>query len=383
MTKAKLLIASAMLGIVILSIGCQPNNPVVVSPTSILLSPTPSTQSQDTNIHIAWFYKPPENGTIDSLPTFFDTFILTHKDEDTRDQLLNRGVKKPILEYLALLEIQDPGSCTAVPYGNQVAYQPGDFCQISDQHPNWFLLDQNGNRIEVDGKYYYMDPGNAEYRTFWLLRARQLQNDFHWNGIFIDNVEAGLGKLNGQGVTPTRYIDDVSYQQAVQGFLAFLAQNGLSNAQHPLMANIIALKDKAVWFSYLQYLNGAMIENFATDWKNRYFLPPMWEDQLNMIDDTVTQMKSVILVAQGEQADLNRQEFAFASYLLVKSEQVSFRYTNDQAYEQIWLYNNYQIELGAPLGSRYRQELDWRRDFENGYVTVNPISHAAAINLTK
>lgn len=383
MTRANLLIAS-LLGIMVLSAGCKTNDPPIVSPTITagphLITPKPSLDAQ---IHLSWFYKPPENVAIDNLPAYFDTFILTHKDEEARDQLLSLGVKKPILEYLALLEIQDPGSCTADPYGNQVAYQPGDFCQISAQHPDWFLLDQNGNRIEVDGNYYYMDPGNADYRAFWLIRARQLQNDFHWDGVFIDNVEASLSKLNGLGVTPARYGDDASYQQAVQGFLAYLSQNGLSNVQHPVVANIIALKDEAVWFRYMEYLSGAMIENFATDWKNRYFLPPTWESQMSMVEDTIALGKSIILVSQGNRDDANRQEFAFASYLLVKSEQVSFRYANDQSYGQVWLYNNYQVNLGAPLGLRYRQGLVWRRNFENGYVLVNPISHAATIKLTK
>src|SRR5262249_10948407 len=148
------------------------------------------------------------------LPTLaekFDVFILTHKDEDERDKLKALGVKSPILLYLQLLEIKNPGSCTESPQGNQVAYQVGDFCQISEQHPDWSLLDQSGKRI-VENNSVYMDPGNAEYRAFWLQRAKALQEQYHWDGFFIDNLEISLSKIAAKGVIPAKYPTDVVYQ---------------------------------------------------------------------------------------------------------------------------------------------------------------------------
>ena len=80
-------------------------------------------------VRLAWFYKPPEEHLLPVVAQNFDVFILTHKDEAERDTLKSLGVKAPILLYLQLLEIKDPGSCTARPQGNQVAYRAGDFCQ--------------------------------------------------------------------------------------------------------------------------------------------------------------------------------------------------------------------------------------------------------------
>ena len=90
----------------------------------------------------------------------------------------------------------------------------------------------------------------------------------------------------------------------------------------------------------------------------------------------------LILVSQGTQTDITtRQQFAFASYLLITNGNAAFRYTNSDNYRYAWLYDNYSIDLGAALSSRYRQGLSWRRHFTNGFVLVNPITHKSQITI--
>jgi hypothetical protein len=331
-------------------------------------------------VRLAWFYKPPDDSSLPVLAENFDTFILTHKDEAQRDTLKSLGVTSPIYVYLQLVEIRDPGSCTETPQGNQVAFQPGDFCEINEQHPDWFLLDQNGNRI-VDRNSYYMDPGNREYRTFWLQRASALQEQFHWDGIFIDNVEASLSKLTEEGIVPAKYPNDESYQSAIEGFLAYLRDDYFEPHGQPVLANIISIEDWNVWLRYLQYLDGAMIEAFAVDWSNDYRSLANWELQMEAVDRALSQDKALILVSQSEGPDPDRQQFALASYLLIADEKVSFRYTDAAGYQQILLFDNYAMDLGKPLGPRKKEAGSWRRDFSNGYILVNPQKHTAEIKL--
>jgi len=281
--------------------------------------------------------------------------------------------------YLQLVEIKDPGSCTEDPQGNQVAYQVGDFCEISEQHLDWFLLDQNGNRI-VDGNSFYMDPGNAGYQAFWLQRARALHEQFHWDGIFIDNLEASLDKLDKDGgALPAKYPDDASYQSAIEGFLIYLHKNYFEPSGQPVLANIVSVGDWNVWLRYLQYLDGAMIEAFAVDWSDGYSSPSDWKSEMDAIDQALLQGKTLILVSQMEEPDSNRQRFALASYLLIANENVSFRYANSDSYKEVLLYENYFINLGKPLGPRYQKGFSWQRDFANGYVIVNPRTQSAEI----
>lgn len=354
--------------------------PPTITPNLSATAPPPSQAAIGRAARLAWFSKPPED-SLRLLAENFDFIILTHKDENVREQLRTLGWDGNMLAYLTLIEIRDPGSCTEVPYGNQVANRPGDFCRISTEHPDWFLLDRFGRRISKNG-IYLMDPGHAGYRAFWLERARQLIETDRWDGIFIDNVDTSLERLLTQYLAMPDAYDQAGYQQAIEGFLADVYGGYFQPANKPLFANLLGLQDKNIWFRYLQHLDGILLEDFAVDWHAGYRSPAAWEEQLTLIEQTLSQGKAAVLVAQGTRANLPRQEFAFASYLLIANERTYFRYADADQYKQIWLYPNYSLPLGEPLGARYRQEALWRRDFSNGYVLVDPYQHQATIYIT-
>jgi len=100
---------------------------------------------------------------------------------------------------------------------------------------------------------------------------------------------------------------------------------------------------------------------------------------LEQAEVALAQGKTLILVGQGTHEDKQLQTFAFASYLLIADGNAYFRYTNSDSYRDLWMYDNYNIDLGRPLGNRVKNENEWRRDFENGYVIVNPKDHKAQI----
>lgn len=363
------------------------------TPTPPPIDPDVSTGEPETRppvepIQLAWFYKPPADGDLAFLQQGFDFFILTLKDEPARDALRRDaragGETAPILQYLLLIEIQNPGDCDREPYGNQVAYQPGDYCRLLDAHPDWFLYDTNGEPV-VNDKTVYMDPGNPGYREFWLNRARLAQEVLGWHGVFLDNVEASLAgwRVHGRaaGALPLRYPDDASYQAAIEGFLEYLYLNYFQPQGRPLWANITSLVDSETWFRYLAYLDGAMIEAFAVDWDDGYRSPEDWERQLALVEDAQALGKSVLLVAQGRHEDNGRQQFALASYLLVNNGLAYFRYADYDHYNQAWWYENYLLELGMPLEPRRSVDGVYQRRFANGLVTVDPANHTASIEV--
>jgi len=331
-------------------------------------------------VNLAFFYKPPEDSDASTLAQNFSTFILTRADETFRDQLIANGVNVPILQYVRIEAIMDPGSCTVQPYRDNVAYKIGDFCTISQAHPDWFLLNADGSRIKVDGKYYLMDPGNQEWREFWLSRTQESQEQLGWYGVFLDNVEASLSKVYSLGGNPANYPNDASYQAAIQGFLQYIYTSYFQPQGRPLLANIISLPDAATWFDYLQYLDGAMDEAWAVDWHTGYKSFSEWNEELNRAEQTQDNGKYAILISQGDQSNTNRQSFAFASYLLISNGKAAFRYTNYDNYGKTWLYPNYNIDLGSPIGARYQQGNLWKRDFTNGSVTVDLVNHTAQIS---
>jgi hypothetical protein len=381
-----------VLGVILFYMGIRAMQAAQPVPTATIAPTLPSQQAllvpatgntappprSNALIRLAWFYKPPEKSQMDLVAKNFDFFILTYKDETERDQLKASGVPGPFSQYLLLLSINDPGDCQETPIGNQVAYKAGDFCQISESHPDWFLLDGKGHRIQGSGHNYYMDPGNEGFRRFWLERAREMQESYGWDGIFLDNVEASRAKILDDG-NPAKYPDDKSYQEAVYGFLEYIRQNYFQPHGKPMYGNIVSVNDDAVREHYLQQLDGVMLESFATDWSNGYREHDDWEQQLNLADWVLSQGKTIILVSQGDEKDHDRQKFAFASYLLVADGNAVFRYANSDSYREVWLYDNYKLDLGTALGNRYKKQGAWRRDFSNGYVTVNPKTHTAEI----
>ena len=102
---------------------------------------------------------------------------------------------------------------------------------------------------------------------------------------------------------------------------------------------------------------------------------------MTAVEEALSQGKNLILVAQAAQSDPDRQQFALASYLLVANENAFFRYEDADSYREVSLYENYFLDLGQPLGPRYRDGSSWRRDFSNGYVRVDPEAHSAEISL--
>jgi hypothetical protein len=357
-----------------------------VSPATPIGTLTPTSQPpQDVSIRKAWFYKPPNDGNLTLIANQFDFFILSKGDELERDQLLALGAKRPILQYVRFEAIMDPGSCTRKPWQNNVAFLPGDFCQISAEHPDWFLLDQNGQRI-VDPyggeNFVMMDPGNPGWRAFFLERVRQTQEaDKNWGGVFLDNVEVTAARYEKKQRSLAAYPNEAQYQAAVQGFLQYLRINYFQPTGRLLFANLIARKDETDWTRYLTYLDGAMHEGWAIDWPNRYRPAEIWEEQMTLAEQTQEMGKFIVLISQGKRDDLELQKFAFASYLLIDQGRAAFRYANSQSYAEAWLYDDYKLKLGQALGPRYQEGNAWRRDFTNGSVLVNPQTHEAQIKV--
>ena len=334
-------------------------------------------------IQLAWFSKPPSGvSSLDFIANNFNFFILTKLDETERDYLRAYGKGIDPLQYILSEGIENPGSCSAQPYHNQVADEVGDFCNISQQYPGWFLLDRFGQRI-IMGNTVTMDPGNQGWQTYFMNWIRQSHENLGWNGVFLDNVGVSLNIITKQSNGPVSYVDDASYQSAVEGFLKFLYTNYFQPQKLLLMANIISLDDPKVFLRYLNFLDGAMIEAFAVDWQNGYLSIDEWEQQMEMFTQAQSMGKWVILVAQGKHLDLNRQQFSFASYLLINKGKATFRYAHSAAYNEIWFYDNYGVNLGLPLGPRYQEGNFWRRDFANGFVLVDPQNHTSQIELNK
>lgn len=363
----------------------SPQNPIAM-PAQTVDSGSPETglplPAVDIDpVQLAWFYKPPKENAANFLAENYDFFILTKLDEELKDELRDAyGVSAPILRYIRFDAIMDPGSCLEQPYRNQVADEIGDFCRISQEHPDWFLLDVNGNRIvNDDGNYFFMDPGNQEWRTFWLERVKKNQEQFGWVGLFLDNVEAGFSKRERTDGVPSDYQSVEAYQLAIRGFLQYIHDTYTEPTGQLLYANVLSEESPDGLLSYLPYLDGVMLEGFAVDWDDGYRTPKEWGRQLELVEMIGERNIGVLMVAKGDEIETNRLKFAFASYLLVTNGNMFFRFALNGRTNVIVQHEIYYLDLGQPVSARYLDGDTWIRGFENGTVRVNPSTKEAEI----
>jgi hypothetical protein len=364
----------------ILTIGGGVSTPEYApTPVKIYTTPLPAFEP----FQFAWFYKPPQRESdLGAIASNFSMLILTRNDEKERENLRDMGSSASVLQYLRLEAVMDPGNCAEKPFQNQVAHLEGDYCIIENQHPDWFLRDINGRVIRYDqSQYVFMDPANTEWQAYFLEKVRGFQKDEGWSGVFLDNVDGGLGRFDNMQVLLANYSDDTSYQQAIKGFLHYLYTNYFTPSGKLLYANIPYLEDQDVWLSYLENLDGAMLEAFAVDWDYGYLGTSDWLNQLELAEKTQAQGKRIILVAQGDINNEQRMQFGLASFLLANNGLAYFRYSNDTAYRDLWWYSLYDTNLGQPIGPRYLEGKQWVRNFQNGYVMVNPVDHTSEIHI--
>jgi hypothetical protein len=363
-------------------------------PTIAIENLTPSTQ-------LAYFHTISSDGdTPELLAEKADLVILTYGDEHHRDALRQAGYTGTVLQYLNASQVNGPGpyldgsaECDAeyAPHRNGIARGVGDFCR--DLHPNedWFLHNGAGERLysmtSDIGVWYHMNPGNSEWRAY---ASQAIAGEIvgpqaaGYDGAFLDNVELSLTRLTEQvvnaGGSVSEFPSDDEYRAAWSGYLEQIRAGAGAGSQ--IWASLVSDPNQgAYWSGYLAYLDGVMSPAFATGYDPLSVAD--WENNIEQAEAAIRDGKYVVAVGQGAQDDEDWQQFALASFLLISDgENGYFRYMSGdsrQALLTLWTYPNYEIALGAALGSREQVGATWRRDFQCGYVEVDPAARRGAI----
>jgi hypothetical protein len=362
----------------------------VVLPLALALLVLPSLAAASP-ARVAWFYKPPTDGSTPAAVASATTgqMILTKRDETFRDQVRASGYAGSILQYVEAAYAHGPiGASSAgqpcdagfVPWGNNVAWDQGDFCRYLHANESWFLHNGKGERL-INGYYtgshgvfYAMNPASAGWRQFYAGRVRQaLFGDattpaLGYDGLFLDDVWMTRHQLlnrvsNADGVV-REFGSDSDFRTAVAELLATVRS---AAAGRPVYANTDGND------FYLPYLDGTMREDFAASWNGAYMSADGIESTWASADRATAAGKGLVLVGQGAREDRERMRFAYAAYLMVAGPAVSFRYTRDSAaYRELWKFPEYGVDIGSPSGARSLVAgSTWRRQFASGVAVVN------------
>jgi len=286
---------------------------------------------------------------------------------------------------LKVLVYQDFGSMTAGLGPDAQSSSGVPFRTATRQHPDWFLADGRGRRIQERGyPYLFMaDVGNPGYRRRWTTDVLHLLRHGPWSGVFMDDVnttprpEAGSAVIAG-------YPTDSAYQAAVRGMLAYAASR-IRGTGRLTIANMGGWVDHpAVVRSWLRYVDGAMDEKFV-----KYSPAPGqgyigvsgWLSQLREVTSTVAMDKTFLAVTAARPTDAQAQLYGWASLLLAGDGHAAYlaatAYTGAEP-----ALPAYRTRLGAPAGRMHRVRGGaYARSFADGLVLVNPTAHTVRVSL--
>ncbi len=372
---------------------------VLANLVSLPFGPSASAASEK-SVRQGLFYDAPGDGTSTSTTAGrAKVIILTRGRIRYLNDLKASGFSGKGLQYLLANEVigpwTTPGSgcnSSSTPVNNNVAHGFGDFCKYIHPNESWFVHNSRGQRLtnkHSDGRYsYHMNPASSGWREFARNRiAADLHgsNKIGYDGIFLDNVALRTYKLRNQlsssdgGVK--EFGSDSSYRTAVLGYLSAVGEK--VRWAGPLWANLIddATVSAGDYRPFVDKLDGFMNEAWAVGYVGRSAPNATeWNSILSVAEYAVSKGKGVLTVVQGYKDDYARQRYGVASYLLVSnSSKTFFRYAHASSYRSWWQYDNYNVALGAPKGKRYQVGSTWRRDFECGYVTVDPANRSGKI----
>lgn len=268
------------------------------------------------------------------------------------------------------------------------------YCYSDKNHPEWFLTDPAGNRIQSCSwsSLWLMDVGNASYQQAWLDNVATEAKARGFDGVMLDDVnQSQTGHLCGR--TIAKYPQAADFTAAMSSFMAKVGR-GLSSRGLLVMPNIFIANwwdssGIAAWDTFLSNSSGAVQEYF-TKWgmdSGQWFTDDGgyhndWTSRQEFLRRTQAAGKIFVGLTYAPSTDLRSMRYARASFLADWNggpSALSFEPTTPEQqdpYNSIWTK-----DLGSPLGAKYRVGLAWRRDFSGGVIVVNPSTSQQTVGL--
>ncbi|MDO8499333.1 MAG: putative glycoside hydrolase [bacterium] len=267
-------------------------------------------------------------------------------------------------------------------YNNQ--YWPNDIIfKKMRVDPSWWLKTSSGQIVST-----WTGISNINMASGWSDYLINFANNNVANlsgvdGIFFDMVyekiswaQNGLD-MNDDGLPDTAVEADRIWHERMTYFLKTAASN--------LKTKFIVINGSSE-LPWQPYVNGRMFENFST--VDRW--PNIMNDILKNKD--VRSPKLLIINNNtanklGGEINFQNMRYGLVSSLLEDNIYYSFDF-GDRDHGQIWWYDEYGINLGAPAGTavstaglvKYREGV-WRRDYDKGIVLVNSSGQAVSVAL--
>jgi hypothetical protein len=367
------------------------------------------------------FFPPTTNGIHvfeDQLPSGLSTamakFLATHTDGTQKQLLSDITLLRSYNSSYTLLHYQ-LGTGNS-PYNYIINNQWASDWTYVNQQESWFAhqtytsepqsgSDLTSGRVGNSTGWNQADIANSNWQRYTLGQVFQNMAATGANGWFADSYTYGIGGGGYDGTIPTRYqntnaanpadwpggvtwTDQLgNWAQAIEN--AFAQQNSSKGTDYKFIPNLDAriTSWEPNWYnnsSGVPIIDGAFLESFGqtTDASD-------WALSMNRGLSLTTNGKIVIMQpylqdtpdsATGQQ----ERNYYLGTYLLLKGDEtyVNMFYGTDAQY-----FPEYQLNLGTATTalptdvSSYLWNGVYRRDFQNGFVLVNPGTTSHTLNL--
>ena len=258
------------------------------------------------------------------------------------------------------------------------------FASASATHPEWFLRDTAGQRVESAGYSgaWLMDLGSRSYQEAWLASVAAEVRAQGWDGVMVDDVNV-TPRWHVGGRTLAAYPTDASYTAATRSFLARVGP--ALRAQGALVVPNIYTEwptGPVVWRDWLQFVSGALQE-YWTKWgeaSTDHFAGADWSYRQQFLALTQAAGKPYLGVTYAPKSDVRSMAYARASFLLDwngGSSALVFEAPGGQdPYASEWT-----AQIGRPAGAKVAVGGAWRRSYTGGSAVVNPSTAPVTVEL--
>jgi hypothetical protein len=367
------------------------------------------------------FFPPTTNGIHileDQLPTGLSNtmvqFVATHID-GTEKELLNQTQQfRAINPNFTVLHYQ-LGTGNS-PYDYIINDQWSSDWSYVNQQESWFAhqnysgepqstADLASGRVGNSTGWDQADIANPAWQQYTLNQVLQNIAATGSNGWFADSYTYGLGGAGYDGTIPTRYQGTNAanpaawpggvtwttqlgnWAQTIEN--AFARYNAANGTNYQFLPNLDGRTTswEPRWYDNangVPFIDGAFLESFgqATDTYDWTF---SMNQGLNLTDNgKIVIMQPYPSADPSTPAGQQQVNFFLGTYLLLKGDET---YLNIDYGGGVQYYPQYELNLGAavsPLQSNvsgYLWNGVYRRDFQNGFVLVNPGTTTYTLNL--
>src|SRR5215471_14369070 len=287
---------------------------------------------------------------------------------------------------------------------------------LNGNHPELFLLDSSGNRIYsvassnpgANQSWYLMDFGSPTYQAYWIeaVKADIASQPWVTDGVHADNCLT-FSSAGGYSATSSKYPTDAAWSAAMNNFTSAIAA-GLHGFGQKLWCNkgsSFVDAGAAAWRALDSSANppdvvaeeGAFVVGFGSS-STQFFPEGNWKDQVDLlasIKNSKVALFTHTQLGEGQSGTDNWGQtvtywqalwYAIGSFILGKNDTLNNSYFGwfggNLSYSKIVWYPEYDIDLGKALGPYSVTTLGgvnvYSREFEKGYVLVNPTANNVA-----